>query len=290
MKRVRGRWALLALFVVFAGGLVISPSVPAASDKAALAPEDCAKCHDAPPADIAAAGAKHKSDVTCLDCHASHRPTVKDNIPKCSACHDGKPHYQMKACLECHRNPHKPLNIVLGGKVTEPCLTCHADQIKQLKGNPSRHTALYCTSCHDVHRKIPECVKCHKPHSADMAQADCGKCHKAHKPKAVAYGADVPNKDCGACHKGALGLLSATPTKHKSVACVKCHADKHKTMPTCDQCHPQKHPAAIMKKFPKCGTCHSIAHDLNHWSESAAPAKEKAAAPAKAAPKKKPGK
>ncbi len=287
MKRLRGYWVFLALFFVFAGGLVVFPSVPAAADKPALSQEDCVKCHEAPPADIAAAGGKHKSDVTCSDCHSGHRPAVKNNIPKCSNCHDGKPHYQMKSCHECHKNPHKPLNIALGGKMTEPCLSCHTDQNKQLKENQSKHTALFCTSCHDVHRKIPECVKCHKPHSVEMAQADCKKCHKAHKPKLVVYGADVPNKDCGACHKKALGLLSATATKHKGVACVKCHNDKHKTIPACDQCHPQKHPASITKKFPKCVTCHSIAHDLNNWSEGAASAKTKAAAPAKTAPKKK---
>ncbi len=288
---MKGLRMTLALMFVIAFGLVINPSFLAAADKTGLAPEDCGKCHQAPPADIAAAGGKHKSDVSCLDCHPGHRPAVKNNVPKCSSCHDGKPHYQMKACLECHKNPHKPLDIVIGGKVTEPCLTCHAGQIKQLKETPSKHTALFCTGCHDVHRKIPECVKCHRPHSAEMVQADCKKCHKAHKPKVVAYGADVPNKDCGACHKKALGLLSATLTKHKNVPCVKCHIDKHKAVPECQQCHTKQHPASIMKKFPKCGTCHSVAHDLNNWVEGSAPAKTKAAAPAKSAPKqKKPGK
>ncbi len=281
MKRIREPRTILALLFIFAGLLAFSPAPGGAAEKPALTQADCVKCHEAPPADIAAAGGKHKTDVTCMDCHAGHRPAVKNNIPKCSACHDGKPHYQMKDCLECHKNPHKPLNIVLAGKMTEPCLTCHADQIKQLKANPSRHTALFCTNCHDVHRKIPECVKCHKPHSAEMTQADCKKCHKAHKPKAVTYAADVPNKDCGSCHKNAFKLLSATQTKHRNVACVKCHAEKHKAMPTCEQCHPKKHPASIVSKFPECGTCHSIAHDLNHWGTGEAPA------PAKAAPAKK---
>ncbi len=278
MKKLR--WiCTTALCIAVACLFFVVPS-PAA-DKSGLAAEDCAKCHAGPPADIAAAGGKHKTDVTCLDCHASHRPAVKNNIPPCSNCHDGKDHYKLKDCLGCHKNPHKPLNIVLSAKVTEPCLSCHKDQIKQLKEYPSKHSNLFCTSCHDVHRKVPECVKCHKPHSAEMVQADCKKCHKAHRPKLVTYAADVPNKDCGGCHKKPFGQLSASQTKHQNVACVKCHADKHKTMPQCAQCHPGKHPASIMKKFPKCGTCHNIAHDLNHWTEGAAPAKEKAAAPEK---------
>ena len=285
MKGLRALGVSAALLVVLACGLLSSPPLSAAADKPALAQEDCVKCHEAPPADIAAAGSKHKSEVGCLDCHAGHRPASKNNIPQCGQCHEGKPHYKEKNCLSCHRNPHKPLNVAFGSKVTEPCLSCHTDQIKQLRDHKSKHTSLFCSNCHDVHRKVPECVKCHKPHTAAMAQADCGKCHKAHQPTTLAYGPDVPNKDCAACHKKAFDLLSATATKHKDVACVKCHANKHKTVPACAQCHGQKHPAQIMKKFPACGTCHSIAHDLNNWA--AAGAADKAKPGAVPAPKKK---
>jgi hypothetical protein len=273
-----------ALLVAF--GFLVFSGICLAADKVTLTAEDCVKCHAAPPADIAAAGGKHKSDVTCVDCHAGHRPDSKSNIPKCSQCHEGKPHYGLKNCLECHKNPHKPLNIVFTGKITEPCLTCHTDQNKQLKENKSKHSALFCTTCHDVHRKVPDCVKCHKPHSAEMTQADCKKCHKAHKPKVVTYNTDVPNKDCGACHKQALSLLNATQTRHKSVPCVRCHQAKHKTVPDCRQCHGEKHPSTIMSKFPKCGMCHNTAHDLNHWTGAPPPAKAKAA-PAKGSKKKK---
>lgn len=276
---------VVALVSLVVCGFLFHPSAGGAADKASLAPEDCVKCHEAPPADIAAAGGKHKTDVTCVDCHAGHRPASKNNIPKCAQCHEGKPHYGLKNCLECHNNPHKPLSIVLAVKTTEPCLTCHTDQIKQLKENQSRHSSQFCTNCHDVHRKVPECVKCHRPHSAEMAQGDCRKCHKAHMPKVVTYASDLPNKECGACHKQALSLLSATAAKHKDVPCVKCHENRHKTVPECQQCHPGKHAATIMKKFPKCGMCHNVAHDLNHWPDGGGPAKAKAA-PAKAEKKK----
>ena len=269
---------VVAQIFLVACGLLAGAAVAHAA-KPSLTPDDCVKCHDAPPADVAAAGGKHKSDVTCLDCHAGHRPSSRDNIPRCAQCHEGKPHYGLKSCLECHRNPHKPLAIVLPAKATDPCLTCHTDQIKQLKENPSRHSAQYCTTCHDVHRKVPACVKCHGAHSAEMGPGDCKKCHKAHMPKAVAYGSDVANKDCGACHKQALSLLAATATKHKAVACVQCHQARHKTVPDCRQCHGSKHPASIMQRFPKCGMCHNTAHDLNHWSEAAAPEKGKTAPP-----------
>jgi hypothetical protein len=50
-------------------------------------------------------------------------------------------------------------------------------------------------------------------------------------------------------------------------------------VPACQSCHGVPHPAAMMAKFTKCGECHNIAHDLNHWSTApakapAAPAKE----------------
>lgn len=266
MKGSRCSW-VVALVSIAACGLLFQSSPVRAADNVALAPGDCVKCHEAPPADVAAAGAKHKTEVSCVDCHAGHRPSSKNNIPKCSQCHEGKPHYGLKNCLECHKNPHKPLDIVIAAKTTEPCLTCHTDQIKQLKENPSKHSSQYCSACHDVHRKVPDCVKCHRPHSPEMAQADCKKCHKAHKPKVVVYAADVPNNACGACHKKALAALSASTAKHRNLACVKCHENKHKTVPACELCHGSKHPESIMKKFPRCGTCHNIAHDLNHWPE-----------------------
>jgi hypothetical protein len=252
---------------------IASRSEAQAPGKPVLTVDDCVKCHAGPPADIASAGAKHKT-ITCFDCHASHRPASKDNIPKCGDCHSGKPHFELKGCLGCHKNPHTPLKIEFGNKVTDPCLTCHNQQIAQLKENRSKHTELFCSTCHTVHRVVPPCVQCHKPHSTEMVQADCKKCHKAHKPKVIAYGSDVPNKDCAACHQKAYSLLVASKAKHKSLACVLCHVGKHKMVPECQGCHGVPHAATMMAKFTKCYDCHYIAHDLNNW----------AAAPKKGAP------
>ena len=238
-------------------------SLALAPAKAALTLDDCAKCHAAPPADIASAGAGHKT-ITCFDCHASHRPAAKDNIPQCSQCHSGKPHYELKGCIGCHKNPHTPLKISFANNVTDPCLTCHSQQIKQLKENKSKHTNLACSGCHSTHRIVPECVQCHKPHSTDMTQADCKSCHKAHMPLAVTYGKELPNKSCGACHKKAMELLGANKSKHNKLACVFCHAAKHKTIPTCESCHGAPHAAGILQKYPKCSDCHFTAHDLNN--------------------------
>lgn len=268
----------------------------AANGAAAAAPrlsnDDCVKCHAKAPADVAANGAAHKTAVKCQDCHNGHPPTVKNIIPLCSQCHKGKPHYGLKGCNACHSNPHTPLIIKMGRNITDPCLTCHTEQIKKLKDNKSKHTALACTFCHDTHGKIPPCVQCHKPHTKEMTQADCKKCHQAHMPTAVTYNDQIPSKDCAACHKAAFDLLAASPTKHKSLSCVACHQAKHKMIPQCQSCHGAPHPAAMLSKFPKCSYCHSIAHDLNHWPGgapgpgAAGAAKDAGKAPKKAKPAK----
>jgi hypothetical protein len=288
MKSLRSSSIFVVLFLalVIPVILVCTGTAPAQT-KPDLANEDCVKCHAAPPADIAAAGGKHKG-VGCTGCHIGHPPTVKKPIPQCSDCHMGKPHFELKGCLGCHRNPHTPLNITFAGKVTDACITCHTQQIAQLKENKSKHSTLDCSVCHSVHRKVPQCTQCHKPHSSDMVVADCKKCHKAHMPKNVAYADDTPSKSCGACHKRAFDVLSASKAKHSAFACAFCHKEKHKMVPNCQDCHGTPHKAVgIMNKFPKCGECHNIAHDLNNWPVTQKKETEKEVSKAKELQKKK---
>ena len=259
---------LSALLLVYAGAAPAQP-LPTLSN------DDCVKCHANPPADIAAAGKKHK-DVGCTGCHVGHPPTVKKPIPQCNQCHMGKPHFELKGCLNCHKNPHTPLNVTFTPNITDACLTCHTPQIDQLKKYKSKHTALDCSKCHDVHRKIPQCTQCHKPHAAEMAATECKVCHKPHMPLMVAYAAETPSKDCGACHSKVLTMLTASNAKHKALACAFCHQEKHKMVPKCQDCHGSPHPAGIMAKFPRCGECHNIAHDLNNWTATAQEAPKQA--------------
>ncbi|MBI5741540.1 MAG: cytochrome C [Nitrospirae bacterium] len=268
---------VLAVFLFFTGA-------ETAQTKPELSNDDCLKCHDAPPSDLSAHGGKHK-DVGCLGCHIGHPPTVKKPIPLCSNCHMGKPHFELKGCLNCHKNPHTPLNIAFGTDITDACLTCHSQQIVQLRDHKSKHSALNCSMCHDVHRKIPQCTQCHKPHSSEMAASDCRNCHKPHMPTVVTYAASIPSTNCGACHKKVLDTLTASSAKHQSFACAFCHQEKHKMVPNCQDCHGLPHPKGIHAKFDKCGECHNIAHDLNNWSD--AEKKESPKEAPKAAPAKK---
>jgi len=257
------------------------PAAAPAKPAVALTNADCAKCHIKAPADVEANGKAHKTKVTCQDCHNGHPPTVKKIIPLCSQCHEGKAHYKIGNCAQCHKNPHQPKEIVFGRDVTDPCLSCHSPQIAQLKASPSKHTKLACSFCHDVHGKIPQCTQCHKAHSPEQTAGDCKKCHKAHMPKAVTYAADTPSKQCAACHAKAYSLIVASKAKHKSLLCVTCHQEKHKMIPKCQDCHGVPHAAGMMSKFPKCSDCHGIAHDLNNWKSApaaASPADKKPAA------------
>jgi hypothetical protein len=266
--------------VLLLGTMALAATAPAPA-KATLQNNDCVKCHSQAPADVEAAGMAHKTAVSCQDCHNGHPPAVKKIIPQCSQCHEGKAHYKLEKCMECHKNPHQPKNISFGKNLTDPCLTCHVQQIAKLRETKSKHSALYCTYCHDVHGKIPSCTQCHKGHSPEMTQTECKKCHEAHKPTAVAYGNDVPNKQCGACHSKADSLLAANKSKHNKLLCVSCHQAKHKMVPKCVDCHGTPHPAGMLSKFPRCQDCHNIAHDVNNWSAvggtapAAAPQKKK---------------
>jgi hypothetical protein len=178
---------------------------------------------------ITTAGGKHRS-VPCVGCHAGHPPDVKKPIALCSKCHfsSRKAHFGITGCLNCH-----------------------ARQVEQLSTNKSKHSALNCSMCHDVHRKIPECSRCHVPHSDKMI-GDCKQCHKAHTPKVVSYAADLPSQNYGACHAKAFDLLSATTTKHKTLKCAFCHKDKDRKVAICKDCHGSPHPKGIMVKFPQC--------------------------------------
>lgn len=285
MNVAKGFSFLVAVILATAAATFAWGAEPAAQASATLSNSDCAKCHAKQASDIDSKGLAHKTSVGCQDCHIGHPPTVpkKDIIPKCSMCHNDKPHFKLANCLGCHRNPHTPKVITFGRDVTEACLSCHSQQIAKLKANPSKHSRLNCSFCHDVHGKIPQCTQCHQSHSADITAADCKKCHQAHMPTVVTYSNDTPNKFCAACHTKANSMLTASKAKHGKFLCASCHQTKHKTVPACQECHGSPHPAGIMNKFPSCGMCHKVAHDLNNWpvAEKQEKAKPAAEAPVK---------
>jgi hypothetical protein len=263
------RSSILSVLLVLALGISVSPVHAASSGAGTPVKGKCADCHAGPANDIMAAGGRHRN-VPCVACHLGRHGTATQRLQECSRCHRKAKgaHFRLDKCRGCHRNPHTPLNISFGD-IKGVCVNCHAEQVSQLRDNKSKHTALACSTCHDVHRKVPQCTRCHKPHSPEMAVSECKKCHKAHMPKVVTYADDIPSRDCAACHEKAFDLLAAGRTRHEALACAFCHRQRHRMVPDCRGCHGSPHPEGIMAKFPECGDCHKIAHDLNNWPETA---------------------
>lgn len=260
-SRVGLGWALVVLFV---GALVVSPRDARA--QAVLSNEDCVKCHEQEPAQIAARGMAHQTEVTCQSCHEGHRPKVANNIPECSGCHEGEPHYEVEGCKTCH-DPHAPLDVRLEGELKAVCLTCHQTQGEEMEAGPSMHAELACNECHaEKHGATPTCLECHDSHSDAITQEDCRTCHQAHQPLALEYGSGVPSVQCAACHAEPFEQLAANATKHHELDCVQCHAKKHKTIAQCTDCHGTPHAPGMHQKFPRCGDCHNTAHQLNNWA------------------------
>ena len=227
-----------------------------------LTDSQCVLCHPQQPATIEARGAKHKTEVGCQDCHVEHPPLGANAVPECSMCHSGKPHYELEGCSACHSDTHAPLDLILEGEITGPCLTCHKQQGDEVTRHPSAHTDVACSECHTAHRKVPSCMECHEKHTEDQDLASCKACHPVHMPLVITYGEDTPSHYCGACHEEAADLLAKNKTKHHDLACAYCHKNRHKIIPPCFACHGTPHPEAMLKKFPECGDCHSTAHDL----------------------------
>jgi hypothetical protein len=228
-------------------------------------PEECVRCHAGRVYDLSAAGARHW-DIPCSGCHTGHPPDVAKPTVPCVRCHAKaqNEHFETTGCLSCHTNGHMPLKMSFKGAGTDVCLICHGLQGWQLRKYESKHSALDCADCHDVHRQFPSCTRCHIPHKGKIA-GGCNFCHKAHMPKLASLPDTVPSEDCGMCHKTAADLLSATTTKHRSMPCSNCHRQKHGMIPSCEDCHGTPHPEIFMVKFPQCSYCHNSAHDIN-WA------------------------
>lgn len=273
------RGSLPAMFLLGAGILVILVWSGAALSETSnrYKPEECVRCHAGQVHDLVATGGNHKS-VPCADCHAGHPPDVAKPIALCSNCHvrSKNVHFETPGCPTCHTNAHTPLKMSFKGVRTEACLPCHGLQGWMLRTYASKHSALDCSNCHDVHRQFPSCTRCHTPHKGKIADG-CNLCHKAHMPKLAALPDPAPSKDCGMCHKIVVDLLRASTAKHHSLPCSRCHQQKHGMIPACEGCHGTPHPKDIMEKFPTCGWCHNIAHDVNWTAADNAETAEQAA-------------
>ena len=147
------------------------------------------------------------------------------------------------------------------------CIKCHKKETSEIATKGMAHKEeLDCQSCHESHRpkvadNIPLCNDCHsgEPHYEIQG---CTDCHNPHTPLDVTLQGD--SKDvCRTCHNPVYEVLSASTAKHRDLSCMTCHEGLHKTIPLCTGCHMQPHAASMLQRFPQCGNCHGIAHNLN---------------------------
>ncbi|MFO7762052.1 MAG: cytochrome C [Thermodesulfobacteriota bacterium] len=229
-----------------------------------LTVSECGQCHYQIFNQVKEDGGKHR--FNCLNCHEQlhsynpNRENWSEIMPKCSSCHIFPHGEQFSSCLDCHQNPHTPLNVTTAG-ISSECGNCHQGPQKELKDYPSMHTQLECSSCHYTHGEIPSCMDCHQPHVPDQELAACKSCHPVHKPLEVAYEASPEwNKTCSTCHDQVYAIWSATRSKHDQVDCGQCHTS-HGYIPECQMCHGSPHSKDMLKKFPSCLECHIDPHD-----------------------------
>jgi hypothetical protein len=258
--RIASVWGpALFLLLTFAG------TVAAAQLPPMLQEEDCSMCHLLQLKTIQELGGKHATEVGCLDCHPQHPPEGEVTVSACSLCHEGKPHFQIEDCLQCHADPHKPLSSLRDPSkpARQECLSCHAEVGEQMQAAASRHATLYCTRCHKRHGSIPSCLDCHAPHLALQTDADCLRCHPAHRPLQVVPAGWVPAEFCQVCHVQEARNLAQTITNHGGINCVYCHQGAHPSTPSCQDCHGLPHDQPLHSRFRKClNDCHGDAHRL----------------------------
>ena len=227
--------------------------------------DDCQKCHDEIVTEVSTRGAKHSTEIGCIDCHVEHPPKGMETIPACADCHDPaeQSHFSVADCLSCH-NPHHPLEIDFTDipNVKPVCISCHDGEGAQLVDYPSKHSELDCKACHQQHGQFSPCMECHDPHTEEMTYQDCLLCHKPHMPTVVKYPETIPTTFCAACHAKEKDLLAATSTMHKDLSCAFCHKMQHKVIPKCTTCHGIPHTGILHEKFPDCLKCHIDAHGL----------------------------
>lgn len=269
MKRL---WNLISALALSAGSILLLGGIQdgaaaAWGNSSVLNNDDCMKCHAVVFSELQDGGGKHKSRVSCIDCHQGAHPPGSPKgalIPECVKCHKDTAHFTLANCTGCHRKPHQPLAIFFdGGQGQKPaCNTCHPDQVAEVNSHQSSHTGFACSFCHKKHRDSPDCLKCHKVHAEGQILGDCYKCHQPHQPLTLMYGTDITNSDCGGCHSDVQKTLEASKAKHAKFQCITCHANRHAVIPSCEQCHANTHNRKMIQNFPSCNECHQSAHDI----------------------------
>ena len=225
----------------------------------------CGQCHYYFYNRLRNEGGKHR--ISCRQCHEAfhiYRPgkiAYEDILPKCESCHEQIHGTGLAQCAACHQ-AHAPMDLPASRALEQGCHVCHPDPDREMKTFVSQHTELYCYTCHHTrHRHVPECMECHQPHARGMTESECMACHPPHKALQVVYPEDIAQEACAGCHRQAYDILQESDAKHTMLSCARCHSE-HRAIKQCQECHPDPHEATMLQRFPTCGECHGVAHNL----------------------------
>jgi len=195
---------------------------------------DCNQCHKS-----ASTLRFDPMNSECVDCHLADynsNPThVSNNFSKeCASCHTGK---NWESSTFDHNTTTFPLT---GSHIGVDCKKCHA--------NGYSGTSTECVSCHlvDYNATI-------KPnHTLAKISTDCKTCHNVNDWSPAKFDHDV-------------NTTFPLTGSHKSVDCIKCHANGYVNTPsTCVSCHKTNfdatiNPNHVANKFSTdCQTCHNV--------------------------------
>ncbi len=214
--------------------------------KSPLSPDDqnalCLQCH-ARGKRVLWAGSPHEArDVTCVTCHAIHRPHTEKAQLKvvkperydsrgqlldaveydlCGQCHQVKAmqfqrssHMPTTArgeggrmtCGSCH-NPHGTTTekLIAAASVNENCTSCHA-----AKRGPFlwEHPPVLesCLNCHQAHgSNLQSLLKVQAPRLCQQCHSNSGHNNRPYTPPAIVPSSRVYNRSCVNCHQSIHG-------------------------------------------------------------------------------------
>lgn len=141
----------------------------------------------------------------------------------------------------------------------DDCQKCHALEVRLVAENGGRHAdAVSCLDCHPDHTAgqvaTLACQSCHTDHP-HYALNGCTDCHRdPHRPLATLTETSRPaRKECLSCHPDVGTRMAERPGKHAKMFCSSCHV-KHKSVPSCLDCH---RPHQDNQIGSDCASCHS---------------------------------
>lgn len=144
-----------------------------------LTDRGCAKCHRDEYNFLKNSGDKHSERPdSCYTCHIEHK-----YIPRCLDCHEEMIHGEeiLLNCTECHQQ-HSPRALNFSPVVTpEECNICHPEIVQHFQENPSKHSEIYCVTCHEKHQRWRDCRECHVEVHKDFTEFNVERCIGCHR-------------------------------------------------------------------------------------------------------------